>query len=140
MAEPTTHKLVLVVSSALKLNIDHLDIKTAFLIGEIPENEQFLCSPPPGLKVPEGMGWPIKKGLYGAHQSRSIWAKPFHAWMHKHYSQYVDAGTERCIYVTRESKELSPIDLDEFRELKIEKDEERVIMITNTNNLLIRIL
>jgi len=129
MAEPTTHKLVLVVSSALKLNIDHLDIKTAFLIGEIPENEQFLCSPPPGLKVPEGMGWPIKK-----------WAKPFHAWMHKHYSQYVDAGTERFIYVTRESKELSAIDLDEFRELKIEKDEERVIMITSTNDLLIRIL
>ena len=41
MAEPTTRRLVLAISSALKLNIDHLDIKTAFLNGEIPENEQF---------------------------------------------------------------------------------------------------
>ena len=30
MAEPTTLRLVLAISSALKLDIDHLDIKTAF--------------------------------------------------------------------------------------------------------------
>jgi len=82
-AEPTTIRLVLSISSALRLNIDHLDIKTAFLDGEIPENEQLFCSPPPGFRVPEGMGWLIKKGLYGAYQSRSIWAKTFRAWMHK---------------------------------------------------------
>jgi len=62
MAEPTTLRLVLAISSGLKLNIDHLDIKTAFLNGEIPENEQFYCSPPPGFGVPDGMGWLIKKG------------------------------------------------------------------------------
>jgi len=61
MAEPTTLRLVLAISSALKLNIDHLDIKTTFLNGEIPENEQFFCSPPPGFRVPDGMGWLIKK-------------------------------------------------------------------------------
>jgi len=69
MAEHTTLRLVLAISSALKLNIDHLDIKTAFANGEIPENEQFLGSPPPGFRVPDGMGWLIKKDLYGAHQS-----------------------------------------------------------------------
>jgi len=72
MAEPTTVRLVLAISSALKLNIDHLDIRTTFLNGEILENEQFFCSPPPGFRVPEGMGWLIKKGLYDAHQSRFI--------------------------------------------------------------------
>ena len=84
MVVPTTLRLVLAFSSALKLNIDHLDIKTAFLNGENPENEQFFCSPPPGFRVPDGMGWLIKKGLYGAHQSASIWAKTFRrTWMHK---------------------------------------------------------
>jgi len=39
IAEPTTLRLVLAISSALTLNIDHLDIKTAFLNGEIPEND-----------------------------------------------------------------------------------------------------
>jgi len=74
ITEPTTFRLVLAISSALKLNIDHLDIKTAFRNGEIPVNEQFFCSPPPGFRVPEGMGWLIKKGLHGAHQFGSIWA------------------------------------------------------------------
>ena len=43
MAEPTTLRLVLAISNALKLNINHLDIKTAFLNGEIPEKEQFFA-------------------------------------------------------------------------------------------------
>jgi len=94
MAEPTTLRLVLAISSALKLNMDHLDIKTAFLNGEIPENEPLFCSPPPGFRVPDGMGWLIKKCLYGTHQSESIWAKTFRAWMHLNYPQYVEAGNE----------------------------------------------
>jgi len=64
MAEPTTLRLVLAIYSALKLNIDHLTFKASFLNGENPENEQFFCSPPPGFRVPDGMGWLIKKGLY----------------------------------------------------------------------------
>jgi len=65
-------------------------------------------------RVPDGMGWLIRKGLYGAHQSGAIWAKTFHAWMHKNYPQYVEAGNERCVYVMRESGELAPISLDEL--------------------------
>jgi len=121
VAEPTALRLVLAISSALTLNIDHLDIKTAFLNGEILENEQFF-SPPHGFRVPDGMGWLIKKGLYGPHQSGAIWAKTFRAWMHKNYPQYVEAGNERCVYVMRESGELAPISLDELRGLKIEKN------------------
>jgi hypothetical protein len=83
MAAPTTLRLVLAISSALNLNINHLDIKTTFLNGEIPENEKFFCSHPPGFKVPDGMGCFIKKGLYGAHKSGSICAKTFRAWTHQ---------------------------------------------------------
>jgi len=54
MAEPTTLRLVLTISSALKLDVDHLDMKTTFLNVEIPE--QFFCLPPPGLRVSKGMG------------------------------------------------------------------------------------
>jgi len=55
MAEPTTLRLVLAISSVLKLNIDHLDIKTAFLNGEIPENEQFFARLQPVLEYQ--MAW-----------------------------------------------------------------------------------
>ena len=83
------------------------------------------------------MGWLIKKGLYGAHQSGSTWAKTFRIWMHKNYPQYVEAGNERCVYVIRESEELALINLDELRGLKIEKNRKIIIMIMNTDDMLI---
>jgi len=73
----------------------------------------------------------------GAHQSGSIWAKTFRSWMHKYYPQYVEAGNERCVYVMRESEELAPINLDELRGLKIEKNAKIIIVIMNTDDMLI---
>ena len=64
MAEPTALRLVLAIFSALKLNIDHLDIKTAFLNGEILENEQFFYSPPHGFQSARWYGM--------AHQERPV--------------------------------------------------------------------
>ena len=55
MAEPTTLRLVLAISSALKLNIDHLDIKTAFLNGKIPRTSSFFARLHPVLEYQ--MAW-----------------------------------------------------------------------------------
>jgi len=57
--------------------------------------------------------------------------------MHKNYPQYIEAGNERCVYVMRESEELAPINLDELRGLKIEKNEKIIIMFMNTDDMLI---
>jgi len=43
MAEPTTFRLVVAEFNALKLNIDHRDIKPTFLNREIPENELLIA-------------------------------------------------------------------------------------------------
>ena len=53
--------------------------------------------------------------------------------------QYVEAGNERCVCVMRESEELAPINLDELRGpgLKIEKTGKSIIMIINTDEMLI---
>ena len=53
--------------------------------------------------------------------------------------QYVEAGNERCVCVMRESEELAPSNLDELRDLglKIEKTEKCIIMIINTDDMLI---
>ena len=68
MTEPTTLRLILSIANALDLELDHLDIKTAYLNAELPEKERFYCSPPAGFKVPAGYGLFVTKGLYGAHQ------------------------------------------------------------------------
>ena len=57
--------------------------------------------------------------------------------MHTNYPQYVEAGNEQCVYVMRESKELAPINLEELRGLKIEKNKIIIIMIMNTDDMLI---
>jgi len=106
------------------------EIKTVFLNSEIPENEQVFCSSTPA----RGDATAYQKGLFGAHQSGSIWAKTFRALMHKHYPQYVEAGNERCVFVMREPKELT------HRGLKSEKDKnflKIVITIMNTDDMLI---
>jgi len=41
------------------------------------------------------------------------------------------------VYVMRESQELAPIDLDKLRGLKLENDEKIIIMIMNTDDMLI---
>jgi hypothetical protein len=71
--------LVLAISSALKLNMNRLDIKTAFLNGEIPNNEQLFCSPPVSECQRVWDGLSRKACQYGAHQSGFKWAKNFHA-------------------------------------------------------------
>jgi len=105
-------------------------------MAKFPRTGSFFAGLHPVLEYQIGMGWLITKGLYGAHQPGSIWAKTFRTWMHKNYPQNVEAGNERCIYVMRESEELAPINLDELRGLKIEKNE-KIIMIMNTDDMLI---
>ena len=50
-----------------------------------------------------------------------------------------EAGNERCVCVMRESEALAPINLEELRgpRLKIEKTEKSIIMIINTDDMLI---
>ena len=81
MTEPTTLRLILSIADELDLELDHLDIITAYLNAELPEKERFYCSPPAGFKVPPGYGLYVTKGLYGAHQSGAAWATTFRRFM-----------------------------------------------------------
>ncbi len=137
MTESTTIRLLLSLANMLDLNADHLDIKTAFLNGVLPESEQFYCSPPPGFSLEPGKGWKMLKGLYGAHQSGAVWAKTWRDWMKQHYPQFHEAGTERCVYVMRETADGTPLDLSLARDIQLEPGERLVILVMNTDDLLV---
>ena len=115
MTEPTTIRTLLALANKLSLNVDHLDIKTAFLNGLLPPHEQFYCSPPPGFPLPDGKCW--LRGLYGAHQSGAIWSQTWRQWMKDKCPQFSEAGSERCVFVSHKHADGSPIDLDELRGL-----------------------
>ena len=51
--------------------------------------------------------------------------------------QFSEAGTERCVFVSRKHGDGSPVNLEELRGIKLEPDEELTILVMNTDDLLI---
>ena len=51
--------------------------------------------------------------------------------------QFSEAGSERCVFVSRRRPDGTSIDLDELRGLTLEPDEELIILVMNTDDLLI---
>ena len=137
MSDPSTTRSILAVSNALDLNIDHLDVRVAYLNGVLPENERFYCSPPAGFEEAPGYCWHILKGLYGSRQGGAVWAKTFREWMKTSQPQFKEAGNERCVYVFREQGDGTPTDLDNLRGIQLAPDERIIILVMNTDDMLI---
>ena len=137
MTEPTTLRCILSMANELDLELDHLDIKTAFLNAGLAEKERFYCSPPPGFRVPAGYGLYVTKGLYGAHQSGAAWAATFRDWMRESAPEFKEAGNERCVYVMRMKADGEPVDLNIERGMMLEEGEKLVIIVMNTDDMLI---
>ena len=137
MSDPSTTRSVLAISNALNLNIDHLDVRVAYLNGVLPENERFYCSPPAGFEEAPGHCWHILKGLYGSRQGGAVWAKTFRDWMRTKQPQFKEAGNERCVYVFREQGDGTPTNLDDLRGIQLDPDEKIIILVMNTDDMLI---
>ena len=137
MSAPSTTRSILALSNALDLNVDHLDVRVAYLNGILPENERFYCSPPTGFEEVPGYCWYIKRGLYGSRQGGAVWAKTFREWMKLKQPKFKEAGNERCVYVFRERGDGTPSDLDTMRGIQLEPDEKIIILVMNTDDMLI---
>jgi hypothetical protein len=67
VAHMTTIHTLLAVASVREWSISQLDVKNAFLNGELREN--IYMRPPPWYSVPEGMVCHIRRSLYGLKQA-----------------------------------------------------------------------
>ena len=137
MTESSTIRLLLATANRLKLKVDHLDIRVAFLNALLPDGERFYCSPPPGFDLPPGKCWYMLRALYGAHQSACLWSKTWRDWLKANAPQFKEAGSERCVFVFREHSDGTPVDLDTLRGINLEPDEKLIILVMNTDDLLI---
>ena len=78
-----------------ELDLDHLDVKTAFLHGDL--DEKIYMSQPMSFKTvgKENIVCKLKKSLYGLKQSPRQWHKHFNSFIrgkwytHSHYDPYV---------------------------------------------------
>jgi hypothetical protein len=68
----TTLRVLLSLAAQEDLDADQLDVKTAFLNGELEEEIYMKC--PPGFEV-AGKVWRLRKALYGLRQAAQAWYK-----------------------------------------------------------------
>jgi hypothetical protein len=66
-----TRRVLFAISAQMKFHMHQMDVKTAFLNGELT-NETY-CDPPPGYSSGNGMVWKLHKALYGLRQAPRAW-------------------------------------------------------------------
>ena len=92
-----TIRLMLSLAVQLDLEVEQLDVKTAFLNGFL--DEEIYMSQPPGFVIEHGdkeQVCKLKRSLYGLKQSPRQWNKRFDTFMHKigfHISSF-----DHCLY------------------------------------------
>ena len=75
VAHMTTIRTLLTVVSVRQRFISQLDVKNAFLNGEL--REEVYMQPPPGYSVPNGMVCRLRRSFYGLKQAPRAWFERF---------------------------------------------------------------
>ena len=95
-------RILLALAAKYDLELDAMDITTAYLNGELEEDLYLL--PPKGVKIPNGHCWKLKRSLYGLKQAGGTWNKTLDRALTDLGFCRLDAET--CLYIYREGKQL----------------------------------
>lgn len=105
VARLQTIRILLAIGNKFDLEIEHLDVKTAFLNGDL--EEEVFMRPPKGIEIEEGKVLKLRKSLYGLKQSPRCWNAKFHNVMTKLNFKRSDA--EPCLYIKSSENTVSII-------------------------------
>ena len=92
-------RVVLGLVVSLDLELEQLDVKTAFLHGDL--KKEIYMDQPEGFKVKgkEHMIYKLKKSLYSLKQAPRQWYKKFNSFMVGH--EYTRTNADHCAYVRK---------------------------------------
>ncbi|CAK9809135.1 Retrovirus-related Pol polyprotein from transposon TNT 1-94 [Anthophora quadrimaculata] len=88
-------RLLLSVAVQNNLKIIQLDVKTAFLYGELEET--IFMTPPEGLVYEKNMVCKLNKSLYGLKQAPRCWNSKFDSVLKKF--GFVNSKADQCVYI-----------------------------------------
>lgn len=125
VARLQTVRILLSVGNKFDLEIHHMDVKTAFLNGDLEED--VYMKPPQGVEVPKGKVLKLRKSLYGLKQSPRCWNLKFHGVMTKLGFHRSDA--EPCLYIKSSNQSISIIVLYVDDMLFLSNDPNEMIFI-----------
>ncbi|CAL5393971.1 unnamed protein product [Camellia sinensis] len=93
----TSIRVVLGLAASLNLELEQMDVKTAFLHGDL--KEEIYMEQPEGFEVKgkENLVCRLKKSLYGLKQAPRQWYKKFDSFMVGH--EYKRTVADQCVYV-----------------------------------------
>ncbi|KAL5814639.1 hypothetical protein ACOSQ3_025434 [Xanthoceras sorbifolium] len=95
----TTIRLVLKIVAAENLHLEQLDVKTAFLYGDL-EEEIYMRQPKDFIEEgKENLVCKLKKSLYGLKQAPRQWYKKFDSFMSS--SGFTRCQAEHCCYIKK---------------------------------------
>jgi len=102
VANRTTLRLVMSLAAQMDLELEHMDVCTAFLNATLPEDERMHMRLPPGV-VPKGKSSIVKllRCLYGLKQSPREWNKVINAFLIK--LGYTRCKMDPCLYIYKDT-------------------------------------
>lgn len=94
-------RTLLHLAGSLRWDIQHFDVKTAFLHGILPDAEMAYMEQAPGFEVPGKEKWVMRlmKSIYGMRQASRQWNQTFHKAVTKW--GFTRVPCEWCVYVRR---------------------------------------
>ena len=92
----TSIRVTLGLAAHLNLEVKQMDVKTAFLHGDL--EEEIYMEQPEGFKVKgkQKLVCKLKKSLYGLKQALRQWYKKFDSFMVDH--EYTRTVADQCVY------------------------------------------
>lgn len=105
VARLQTIRILLALGNKFDLEIEHMDVKTAFLNGDLEED--VYMRPPQGIDIPGGKVLKLRKSLYGLKQAPRCWNQKFHDVMTK--LGFERTNSEPCLYIKSTDSSVSII-------------------------------
>lgn len=96
VVKSSSYRTLVAVFAALGWHVYLMDVKTAFLYGEL--DVEIYMKPPAGFKIPRGMVLMLLKALYGLKQSPRVWYEKLSNTLVKDFGFRI-SSYDQCVFI-----------------------------------------